>query len=299
MSGMLRIIDSPSLAERTTLQLGGRAIAEIEIPSAVALEQLPQALTQLGGQPLVLGFGSNFLVQDGTLPFVLLSPCFMTPPEVVFDDGATVHVRVGASVRLPRLLARLAVWGLSGLEGLAGIPGSVGGAIAMNAGSYGYETGTTLHSVTLFSPSKGLQTLSREMLTYSYRHFEPANVSEWFIVTEAIFALQRSTSNSIKTRMRIHHLQKKATQPVHAKSAGCVFKNPAVGISAGKLLDDAGMRGVSCGNMALSEIHANFLVNRGGGCSDDAFALLDMAKKRVQEYSGVTLEFEVRILSCV
>ena len=133
----MREILSPSLAERTSLHLGGRAIAELVLERAEDYPLLAERLQQLGGSPYIIGAGTNLLARDGELPVVLLRSAIKEGPEIVWESEARAHVRAGAGVPLPRLLGFCARRGLGGLEGLVGIPGSVGGAVAMNAGSYG------------------------------------------------------------------------------------------------------------------------------------------------------------------
>ncbi len=312
---MLELARGPKLAERTSLRLGGTALAEVRMTRLADLDALPDCLARLGGEPVVLGYGTNILAHDGELPLVIMSSNFVGEdeqgPKILGDveiDGAPhTLVTVPASMSLPRLLARLAVWGLSGLEGLAGVPSSVGGAVAMNAGSYGCEMGPSLHSVTIFTPRLGIVRLQRGEFSFAYRQFKPYCVSgtEWFMVASIELALQRAPSQSIKARMRECHEKKRSTQPIWAHSAGCVFRNPVneagISVSAGKLLDEAGMRGVSLGHMAMSEVHANFLVNNAHGYegrSADAFALLDMAKERVYDKFAIMLECEVKVLPC-
>ena len=130
---MLKVLEGPSLAARTTLRLGGRALAEVRVTSRDALDDLPGVLQRLGGSPLMLGCGSNILAADGELPVVVVSVDMDDAPTIVGETAEGVVVRVGAATRLPRLLGQLASWGLSGLEGLAGIPGSVGGAVIILA----------------------------------------------------------------------------------------------------------------------------------------------------------------------
>ncbi len=320
---MLEIVHNPRLAERTSLRLGGTALAEVRMAHQDDLDALPECLARLGGEPVVLGYGTNILAHDGVLPLVIVSPSFgddgqqgpeilgdvtlkdVTPNAVSVGDAPHTIVTVPASMSLPRLLARLAIWGLSGLEGLAGVPSSVGGAVAMNAGSYGCEMGPSLYSVTIYTPRLGLVTLKHGEFSFAYRHFAPhcINDGEWFMVVRVELALQRRDSASIKARMRECHAKKRTTQPIWAHSAGCVFRNPVnelgQSVSAGKLLDDAGMKGVSIGHMAMSDMHANFLINTAQGyeaSSADAFALLDMAKERVFDKFGIMLQCEVRIL---
>ncbi len=294
---MLKVLEGPSLAERTTLRLGGRALAEVRVTSRDALDDLPGVLQRLGGSPLMLGCGSNILAADGELPVVVVSVDMDDAPAIVGETAEGVVVRVGAATRLPRLLGQLASWGLSGLEGLAGIPGSVGGAVAMNAGSYGCEFGTVLRSVEVFSPDFGLADVPHESIEYAYRHFGLKGCHGWFVVTGADIVLRRGESAAITAAMRANYLKKKSTQPVLARSAGCVFRNPAPGVSAGRLIDEAGLRGKRIGGMAFSEVHANFLVNEGAGRSDEAFELLQLAKEIVKRRHGMDLTLEVKILS--
>ena len=135
----MRETPAPWLAPRTTLRVGGTALAEIVLERLEDVPLLGERLRALGGTPLVLGAGSNILAQDGELPLVLVRPQLTHGPEIVGEAGGKVLVRAGAGVPLPRLLRFCAVHGLSGLEGLVGIPGSVGGAIAMNAGAHGVD----------------------------------------------------------------------------------------------------------------------------------------------------------------
>lgn len=322
---MLEIIRGPRLAERTSLRLGGTAIAEVRVTSLEDLNALPECLARLGGEPVVLGHGTNILAHDGELPLVIVSPKLaqegVQPAEIIGDidiycsrdidygQGTQCKrrtlVHVSASMSLPRLLVRLAIWGLSGLEGLAGVPSSVGGAVAMNAGSYGCEMGPVLYTVTIYTPRLGLVTLKRGEFSFAYRHFKPhcLKEKEWFMVISIELALCRDSSHNIKARMRLCHEKKRATQPIWAHSAGCIFKNPVneagIAMSAGKLLDEAGMRGMAVGHMAMSEMHANFLINTAQGYegrSEDAFILLKMAKERVLTRFGVELESEVKVL---
>lgn len=293
---MLQILAGPLLSERTTLRLGGRALAEVRLTEKSHYDALPQTLQRIGGTPVMLGCGSNILAHGGELPLVVVTPAVEEEPCIVGEDADGVLVRVGAAMRLPRLLGQLANWGLGGLEGLAGIPGSVGGAIAMNAGSYGCEMGAVLDAVEIFSPHLGLVVLGREHFRYGYRHFSLVQHEGWFVVTGGVLRVQRSDKAVIAGAMRSNYLKKKATQPVLAHSAGCVFRNPAPGVSTGKLLDEAGFRGRALGGMAFSEMHANFLVNQGNGTSEEAFELIELARVAVSALHRITVELEVKVL---
>ncbi len=291
----------PYLRERTTLRLGGQALAEVVASREEDLSELPGLLKKLGSAPFILGRGSNILAQDQDLPLALVTVDLGSPPAVVEDRGGEKLARVGANQPLPGFLAWCAKNGLSGLEGLAGIPGSVGGAVAMNAGSYGCETGSRLSAVRVFSPEKGLQTLPASELNLAYRHFSPClaggRAPAWFVIVEAWFVLPCAEPVGIKAAMAENLRKKAATQPISAASAGCVFKNPAPGVSAGKLLDEAGFKGKRLGDMLFSDLHANFLINAGNGSSAQAMELLHEAMAHVYNNSGYKLEYEVKVLS--
>lgn len=295
----LALIHSPRMSERTTLRLGGTALAEAVVFSAPGLDQLGKELPRLGGRPLALGAGSNLLATDGQLPLVLVRPVNNAAPEISPLPGGA-HVRVGAGFGLPRLIGLCQRLGLAGLENLTGIPGRVGGAVAMNAGSYGAETAALLRRIRLWTPEAGLFWRDAKDCTFGYRHFDAGlagqNGSGFALIWEAEFLLASDAPQAIRQRMEATYAKKKASQPVTARSAGCVFKNPE-GTSAGRLLDEAGMRGKALGGMAFSKVHANFLVNQGGGTAAQALELLEMGRSAVRAGAGVELELEVVVLT--
>ncbi len=286
----------PELASRTTLRLGGRTLAELVLERAEDAAGLDDALARLGGRPLALGGGSNLLARAGELPLVLVSPRLRGEPEVLRErSGGKIRVRVGAGVKLSRFLAWLATQGLDALAGLVGVPGTVGGAVAGNAGSYGCETAGPLARVLVWTPGAGVAWIGREGFEAGYRHFALRGVPGFFLVLAAEFDCEAAEPIEIRRGMIANLRRKRATQPITAASAGCVFKNPP-GESAGRLLDAAGFRGRRIGNMAFSHVHANFLVNCGGGTSDEAFACIEAAREAVRGRTGHQLELEVRVV---
>ena len=294
---MLQVIPSPLLSERTTLRLGGPALAEVRFSEVVDAYRLGNILADMGGQPLVLGAGSNILAADSPLPLVLLRP-LTTQGPCIQEEGDSVLVRVGAGVRMPRLLGQCAKWGLGGLQGLCGIPGTVGGAVAMNAGSFGCETGPLVRNMRIFSPATGVVDIDAEYMRFSYRSLQILGLAEWFLILHVTFGLTRTPRNVITESMRHNFFKKKSTQPVNAWSAGCVFKNPSPQQPAGMLLDQVGFRGRRLGGMAFSPVHANFLVNEGKGSATAALELMAQARDTVLDRFGVCLEPEVRVLTC-
>ena len=294
----MREVLHPKLAERTTIRLGGTALVELVPECEDDILRLPDRLRQIGGESLILGAGSNMLVQDGELPLVLIKPHFMQGPEIVGEQDGLVLVRAGCAVPMPRLLRFCEQNGLSGLEGLVGIPGTVGGAVAMNAGSFGTQTCEKLVSFRCLVDN-ALQVVGKADMHYAYRSLKIFEKNSKFLVLEATFGLTRAERGGIHSRMTFNFFEKKSRQPVCAKSAGCVFKNPAQGISAGKLLDEAGFKGKSKGGMVFSPMHANFLINEGGGSAEAALSLIAEAREAVFNRTGHRLELEVRVVPCL
>lgn len=291
----MRCKSAPSLAQLTTLTMGGTAVVLLEPESLRDLECLPERLRQEGGTPFVLGRGSNILACEGTLPYALVrwqgDDTLSTTPL----PGNRMAIRAGASVALPRLVAFGANLGCEALAGLAGIPGEVGGAVAMNAGSYGIEFATLVQEMTVFTPERGLETLTADAFTPGYRHTVFAHRASWLLVLDVTLNLATGNRKAALSAVGEHIHRKAATQPVRAASAGCVFRNPQ-GQSAGKLLDACGFRGKTLGGVAFSPLHANFLVNTNHGSANEALELLAMAKKAVQDTHGICLAPEVKFL---
>ena len=287
--------DAPTLAQRTTLRLGGRVLGEVCLSEPSAAGFLPEIATRLGGKLVCLGAGSNILAGEGPLSLVVVRNTMPPAISLVEEDQAGCVVRATASVRLPKLIRYAAAAGLSGLEGLSGIPGTVGGAVAMNAGSYGQCIGDTLVALEIVTGLGDQKRFFRDALAFEYRAMTHPEAHSWWMVTAAEFRLTRKSPEMVHARGRECINQKRATQPVTAASAGCVFKNPSPDNPAGKLLDAAGFKGKRLGGMAFSSMHANFLVNEGGGTSSEALALLDEAMRRVVVTSGIMLEPEVKL----
>ncbi len=308
------------LKERTTLRLGGPALAEAVVSCEAGLDELAKLLHGLGGRPLALGAGSNILATDGPHALVLVraannaAPSFHAQPNAMSPEATpgatpgatpdTVIVRAGAGMGLPRLLGHCQRAGLTGLEGLTGVPGRVGGGVAMNAGSYGVELCRLLSRVRLWTPESGLVWRDAHDCAFGYRRFDPQLGSGlgagFWVVWEAEFALRADESPAVRRRMETAYARKKATQPVTARSAGCVFKNPAgltAGMSAGRLLDEVGLKGRRLGGMSFSPLHANFLINEGGGTAAEALELMEYGRAMVFDRFSLNLETEVKVLS--
>ncbi len=294
----MRIVERPSLAGLTTLGLGGTCTRLIEIENEAELAGLGTLLAR-GPAPMAFGMGSNILAMDGHHDVTLVRCAQRGEVQVAGRDKDVVTIRCQAGLPLQALLARCRSEGWSGIEGLAGIPGSVGGAVAMNAGSFGSVIGDNVVSVDVWADGQ-LQTFTRADMELGYRVFRPRGLGDaFYLVTGCVLRFNRDEPGAVAERMRATLALKKARQPLGVRSAGCVFKNPADGHSAGLLLDRAGYRGRRHGGVELSSIHANFLVNTGQGSAAQARELLAEARDAVARSQGVTLELEVRGIPCL
>jgi UDP-N-acetylmuramate dehydrogenase len=183
-------------------------------------------------------------------------------------------------------------WELSGLEFAVGIPGSVGGAVVMNAGAHGSSISDVVSRVEMVHPDGSVHVVDAGELTFSYRR---CDVGEGKIITGVEFALQQEEADVIKKRIERHLAWRKENQPLKHPSAGSVFKNPP-DVSAGKLIDDLGMKGTTVGGARVSETHANFIVNAGNAAARDVLELIVGIRERVTREYGIDLELEIRVV---
>jgi UDP-N-acetylmuramate dehydrogenase len=179
---------------------------------------------------------------------------------------------------------------LGGMEGLIGVPGTVGGALRMNAGAYGTEIGDLVRAVTVYrGTAQRREVLQTGNLRFVYRHssFAPDDV-----LLSAALELPERPYAEIVERIKECNQKRRASQPINEKSAGCIFKNPP-GYSTGKLIDELGLKGTRVGGAVVSELHANYIVNRYQATASDIFKLMDLMRERVLGAYGIELEEEV------
>jgi UDP-N-acetylmuramate dehydrogenase len=238
-----------------------------------------------------IGSGTNLLVKDGGIEGVLIKLDVFKRTEVIEDRKDQVQLFVEAGLRLQHLVNFCSEKGYSGIEGLTGIPGTIGGAICGNAGSYGCEVKDVIQSAVIIRKDGSLERKDAAELGFGYRR---SNISGDDILLSANIILKKDDPVKVAARAKEFFLSKKSTQPVSERSAGCVFRNPE-GASAGKLIDEAGCKGMRQGGIEVSPMHANFFINRDGGTASDFLLLMDAVAKRVKEASGVQLEPEIKI----
>jgi UDP-N-acetylmuramate dehydrogenase len=277
--------EDASLAERTSLGIGGNT----DLLTVRRYDSLPDLARLLRDAQIpfrFLGGGTNLLVRDGDLPWIVLH--LPRHENDIRIDGTTVWV--DASADLGRTVTTCAKHDLGGMEGLIGVPGSVGGALRMNAGAYGTQIGSHVREIKMYRGSTGeLATLRGAEINFEYRHtsFAPDD-----IMLAVKLELPSKPFREILSGIRICNEKRRSSQPINQKSAGCIFKNPP-GASAGRMIDELGLKGLHVGDAKVSERHANFFVNAGRATAADMLALISTVRERVRENYGVTLEEEV------
>jgi UDP-N-acetylmuramate dehydrogenase len=234
----------------------------------------------------VVGLGSNLIVRDGGVAGVVvrLGRGFS---EVVVEGR---RIRAGAAVPDARVARAAQEAGLGGLAFLRGIPGAIGGALRMNGGAYGRETKDALVEARGVDRSGRIHTFSNADMHFAYRH---CGVSDDVIFTEALFQGTPGDPAAIAAEMEQITEAREATQPVKSRTGGSTFKNPP-GQKAWQLIDAAGCRGLIIGDAQVSELHCNFLINRGAASAADIEALGETVRARVKERSGVDLLWEIK-----
>ncbi|MGI6722627.1 MAG: UDP-N-acetylmuramate dehydrogenase [Anaerovoracaceae bacterium] len=283
------IKDAP-MKEYTSFKAGGSADLLLIPGSVDELEAVVGALAAEGEDFLVMGNGSNFLVKDGGYrgTIIRISDCCgdIRGEGPLFTAGAAVSLSAFAKYALEK--------GYEGFEFASGIPGSIGGGAFMNAGAYGGELKDVISCVRVIRrDGSGRAELSVKEMDYGYRHSVLYDTLD--IVTEVDIELRRGRRDEIAARMKDLNGRRNAKQPINYPSAGSFFKRPP-GYYAGKLIQDSGLKGLTVGGAQVSELHAGFIINKGGATASDIVELMHLVQARVSDRFGVQLEPEVRII---
>ena len=278
--------DEP-LANKTTIRVGGSAKFYGEPANETDLQALLQEAANFDLPVYLLGRGSNLIVPDsGVRGLVIrLSKPFFQKIEIL-EDG---RIRAGAGVRLKELCGIMRKHQLTGFEFLEGVPGNVGGALRMNAGAMGGWFSQVVSEVVLMNFHGAISVVKAEDLHFGYRHCKELNDAIGLAVT--FKACDSATVQSIQHTMDVYQNTRKESQP-RLPSAGCSFKNPQ-GSAAGKLIDETGLKGFSVGGAEVSDMHANFIVNRGNATASDVISLINQLRKKVYQKTGYELDPEV------
>jgi UDP-N-acetylmuramate dehydrogenase len=275
------------LAERTWFKLGGPAQYFAEPQSADELQAVVQRCRDESLQVRMLGGGSNVLVRDEGVQGMVISlsaPAFQN----IAIDGTRLSVGSGAS--LANVITATVGAGLAGLETLVGIPGTIGGALHGNSGTQAGDIGQWTSRATVMTRAGEIITRERNDLVFAYRQ---SSLDE-LVIVDAQFDLEQEDPDEITKRMQKQWIFKKANLPMGHENTGCIFRNPR-GMSAGMLIDQAGLKGEMVGGAEVSQRHANFIVTHPKATTRDVLKLIDVVRSRVAEKMGVELETEIQI----
>jgi len=280
-----RLLANQPLAELTWFRVGGPAqvlfMPEDESDLAYFLQNLPNEVSVI-----VIGLASNLIVRDGGVPGVVIR--LGRGFSDIVAEG--VRIRVGTAVPDVKVARAAHENGIAGLAFLRGIPGGIGGALRMNGGAYGRETKDALIEARGVDRNGNIRVYSNADMHYSYRH---CGAPDDVIFTQALFEGQAGDRAAIAAEMEKITESREATQPIKSRTGGSTFKNPE-GHKAWQLIDAAGCRGLVVGDAQVSELHCNFLINRGQATAKDIETLGETVRKRVKENSGVTLDWEIK-----
>lgn len=276
------------MAGHTTFKTGGPADIMLLPESAEEITEAIKICKNNSLPCILIGNGSNLLVRDKGIRGVVIKLGKGFSRIEVKD----CRVRAQAGALLSTVANAAYKASLKGMEFAAGIPGSIGGAVCMNAGAYGGEMKDIIKEVTVFDGEK-IKTISNNEAEFEYRNSRI--MKEKMTVLEAVMELEKGETEEIKALMDELAARRREKQPLDKPSAGSTFKRPE-GHFAGKLIEEAGLRGFSIGGAQVSEKHCGFVVNRGGATSRDILELIDEIKRRVYDNSGVMLECEVRLI---
>lgn len=287
LSPATRLLEREPLAGRTTMRIGGPARVLAEPAGESDLRLLLVAAREAGLPVFFLGRGSNLLVPDAGVAGLVV--CLVHESWQSFAVRPDGTVWAGAGLRLKNLCGLATKAGLAGFEFLEGIPGSVGGALRMNAGAMGGWMFDVVDAVHLMTLAGETRILRRSDMHVDYRHC--AELQEAIALGAVLRPALPAAAEDIRRQIDVYQRKRQESQP-REPSAGCIFKNPP-GNSAGRLIDQSGLKGERVGDAEVSPVHANFIVNRGHATSADVIALVRRVRARVLEKHGVNLEPEV------
>ena len=292
-----KILWNSPMSQYSTFKVGGPAEAIISVTNSDELRLLMEWLKENDINWWIVGRGSNILVSDqGLAGVVIILDKTFTSIEVLSShhgqNGKSVLIRTGGGCLLSKAINYCTAHSLSGLEFAVGIPGSIGGAVVMNAGAWGHEIGNLVESVTLMDNQGKIFSEQGKNLGFTYRGW---GVKPDTILLYADLTLINGSSEGIKAACRKYQELRKKKQPLSEHSAGSFFKNPPE-LSAGRLIEEAGLKGHAIGGAKISEKHANFIVNTGNASATEIIDLMNLVQDTVHKRFGIRLEPEVRIL---
>lgn len=288
LSGFADVVrrDEP-LAPHTWFGLGGNAELFAEPRNFDELAALVRQCCEEQLPVRLLGGGSNILARAEGVPGLVIR---LSAPAFTNIDIDGSKITAGAGAKLGHVISVSVREGLGGLETLVGIPGTIGGGLHGNAGSRGGDIGQWTARATVLTRAGELIEREREDMVFAYRQ---SSLDE-LVILNAQFELEPDDPTELTKRMQKQWIVKKSQQPMGHQSAGCIFKNPR-GMSAGELIEQAGLKGARVGGAEVNSRHANFIVAEPGATSQDVLRLIDVVRERVQQRLSIELELEIEI----
>ncbi len=286
----MQVKEMEPLCAHTTFRIGGPAAFYLVPEQAEEVKKAIAFANERELPFLTIGRGSNILFPDEGYDGVVIEVGRGMEHIELMDDG---RIRAAAGTGVGALAAAAARESLSGLEFASGIPGTLGGAVTMNAGAYGGEIRDCLVSATVLDADGAIQELEKDELELGYR--TSVIQKKGYIVLEALFQMKEGDRRAIQQRMREMNESRRQKQPLEYPSAGSTFKRPE-GNFAGKLIEDAGLRGYRVGDAQVSEKHCGFVINRGNATAAQVRELIAHVQEKVFQMSGIKLEPEVKII---
>ncbi len=286
------------LAPYTSFGIGGPAAAVVTVESPEELGHLLHLLKENDIPYRFIGRGTNLLVKDAGFAGFVLVPGKGLATITTIDEttSGSVVLRVGAGCSLAKLLNWCVEKSYTGLEFVTGIPGSLGGAVVMNAGAWGGQMADVIGTLTTMNDSAEIEFFKRDQLHFSYRSWDD-QISEGRVklVLAADIILSHGEKSEVRAVCQAYQEKRRKKQPRGMKNCGSFFKNPE-GDSAGRLIDASGLKGRCCGDAMVSDIHANFLVNKGAAAAEDVMKLMQIVQDQVAKDSGIVLESEIHFI---
>ena len=293
--GRQALFDEP-MCRHTTFGIGGPADAFIVVKTDQQIRDLVSWANERRHHLMILGAGSNLLVRDGGIRGLILK---LTSGFADIEQAGEASpngiakVTAGAGALVRRLAKYALDRGLAGLNFALGIPGTVGGALRMNAGAWGACMADTTSSISVLKQDGNIVVMEKEQLCFSYRGLD---VGEGNIILRGEFQLKQADRQSLQREAMHMQEKRRLSQPLSLPSAGSIFRNPSEAMSAGELIDKAGLKGIRKGEAEVSTRHANFIVNKGHATASDVLALMEQIQETVFARFGIKLEPEVMIV---
>ena len=287
-----KVLFDECMDRHTSIGVGGRADA-LAFPESVAeLGRIVAFLRAEGISVFFVGNGTNLIVRDDGFRGVIVSTKGLRAVRVEGRGEGRAAILAEAGASLAEVVALTAREALAGMEFCAGIPGSVGGGIRMNAGAYGSELKDVIESVELLNGEGNIKSCKRQALQFQYRDLA---LPEGACVAGGVFVLARGNRDAVEGRIREILRTRSGKHPLQYRNAGSIFKNPK-GMPAGRIIDEAGLKGARIGGAQVSEMHGNFIVNLGSATARDIIGLIEHVQQKVLETKGIALEPEVKII---